>query len=184
MIDFKYDQDKAFAAILYICHSLKKKSIKTDFHKVFKILYFAEMKHLSRYAMPITGDSYCAMDNGPVPSAIYDSLKDVRDDDPFRSYQAKKLFKIVNWQDIEPLQQPDMDELSESDLTFIEESIIENQHLSFPELTIKSHGPAYDKAERNRKIDYCDIAEEEGASSDVCDLIKLTSENERFANSL
>ncbi len=184
MINFKYDQNKAFAAILYICHALKKQNIKADLHKVFKILYFAESKHLSTYAMPITGDSFCAMENGPVPSAIYASLKYVRDNVPVLSNHAKKYFQIVNWQDIEPLQQPDMDELSESNLQFINESMQENQQLSFLDLTKKSHGPAYNKAEKNRKIDYCDIATEEGASSDVCELIKLTSENEGFANSL
>lgn len=184
MIDFTYNQDKAFSAILYICQTLKKNDISTDLHKVFKILYFAERKHLSRYAMPITGDSFCAMDNGPVPSRLYDVLKRVRDNPPVLSETPKQFFKIVNWQDIEPLKRPDLDELSESNIEALDESIQENQSLSFLELTNKSHGAAYNKTLKNQKIDYCDIASEEGASEHVCDLIKLTSENEMFASSL
>lgn len=184
MISFKYDREKAFAAILYICHNLKKENLTTDLHKVFKILYFAERKHLATYALPITGDSFCAMDDGPVPSVIYDTLKYVRDNTPFMSDYPKKFFKIVNWQDIEPLQQPDIDEFSDSNLECLDASINENKRLSFLKLTHKSHGPAYKKTEQNREIDYCDIAEEDGASSDICDLIRLSSENEKFAKSL
>jgi len=32
-----------------------------DFHKVFKILYFADQKHLVRYGFAITDDRYIAM---------------------------------------------------------------------------------------------------------------------------
>lgn len=187
MINFKYDQDKAIAAILYICHKLKKQSIDTDLHKVFKILYFAERKLLAKYGMPITGDFFSAMPDGPVPSKIYDLLKMVRNKSPILEMnQVREYFRIENWKYIVPLRSPDMDELSEADLKVINESIEENKHHSFEELKEKSHGDAYHKAPKTglKKIDYCDMAVEEGAPPGICDLIKITSENQRFSTSL
>jgi len=174
MINFKFNKEKAIAAILYITSQLKKNGYESDLHKVFKILYFADRKHLATYARPITGDDYIAMDNGPVPSSIYDILK-------YRT--EKNLFQLVGFH-IESKQDPDIDEFSDSDTQFLDESIEENKHLSFIDLTIKSHGAAWHKAVKNNTMDYCDIAEEEGASQDMCDFIELTAENERFASSL
>jgi len=174
MIRFKLDKEKAIAAILYIASALKENNVKPDKHRVFKILYFAERKSIATYAWPITGDRYVAMDKGPVPSWAYDLLK----------YEEAKDSLRVDGIFIEPLRGPDMDEFSESDLNFINKSIFENQHLSHDELTIKSHGRAWKSAVRNHDMDYCMIAEEDGASSDMCDLIELNAENEQFVESL
>jgi uncharacterized phage-associated protein len=174
MIRFNLNKEKAIASILYIASKLKNNGIEPDLHKIFKILYFAERKHLATYARPITGDNYIAMDNGPVPSSIYDILK---------YSQAKDSFQLLGFY-IEPKQQPDLDEFSDSDLKFIDESINKNQHLSFISLTKKSHGYAWNNVGKNGNMDYCDIAEEEGATSGVCDLIKLNSENDLFVESL
>ncbi len=174
MINFRFNKEKAIAAILYITTQLKKNGYDTDLHKVFKILYFAERKHLAIYARPITGDRYIAMDNGPVPSSTYDILK----------YQTdKESFQIVGFY-IEPKKDPDLNEFSDSDVQFLDESIEKNKHLGFLDLTIKSHGNAWHNTSKNNPMDYCEIAEEESASPDMCELIKLNSENEQFAASL
>ncbi len=55
-IHFNFDKDKVLNVILYIAQHLKRK----DFHKIFKILYFADREYLARYGMPITGDCYIA----------------------------------------------------------------------------------------------------------------------------
>ena len=44
-------------------------------HRIFKILWFADLAHLKRFGRTITGDTYVAMDEGPVPSILYDELK-------------------------------------------------------------------------------------------------------------
>lgn len=50
---------------------------KAQFHELFKILYFADQEHIKIYGRPITGDKYIAMKYGPVPSFLYDILKDI-----------------------------------------------------------------------------------------------------------
>ncbi len=183
MISFTFNKDKAVAAILYISTELQKIGAETGLHSIFKILYFAEKKHLAKYARPITGDIYVAMEYGPVPSASYNMLQGVRDDIPFFYNDIKEKFQVKGWNVI-PLCNPELDEMSDSDIDFLNDSIKENQNLSFGERTDKSHGSAWSKTPQNKAIDFCDIADEEGASSDMCDLIKLTAENEQFAASL
>lgn len=75
---FKYD--KAVNAILY---SLQQLGGKTDMHKLCKILYYADQRHLSMYGRSITGDTYIAMQFGPVPSCVDDILKALRGDSFF-----------------------------------------------------------------------------------------------------
>lgn len=77
MVHFKFNRDKAIATVLFIAEKLIKRYGKNgaDLHKIFKILYFADQKHLAKYGRPIVGDFYVAMREGGVPSKIYDSYE-------------------------------------------------------------------------------------------------------------
>ena len=44
MLRFKFDKNKAVAAILYIAEALKKELSNADIYKTLKILYFADQK--------------------------------------------------------------------------------------------------------------------------------------------
>ena len=55
---------------------------RADFHRIFKILYFADEKHLALYGFPIVGDEYIAKKNGPVPSITYDIVKAAKNNNP------------------------------------------------------------------------------------------------------
>lgn len=72
-----FQTDAALNALLY---ALSKLGGKSDMHKLCKILYFADQRHLSLYGRSITGDTYIAMQYGPVPSNVDDILKAVRGD--------------------------------------------------------------------------------------------------------
>lgn len=179
MTDFKFNKNKAIASLLYIAKKLSEDGIKTDMHAVFKILYFAEKMHLATYARPIAGDDYIAMQYGPVPSKIYDMVKAVREENWFFHQDIKGVFKMDGLEII-PIENPDMDELSESDLFFIDQSLKENKCLPFDERTIKSHGSAWANTPEHSKMDFCDMAKEGGAPPEMCDIIRLNSENEHF----
>ena len=66
-----FDRDKALEAILYIANSLHNPT----FHSISKMLYLSDKLHLQDYGRLICGDSYVAMEYGPVPSAIYNMMK-------------------------------------------------------------------------------------------------------------
>jgi uncharacterized phage-associated protein len=68
-----WDKEKAIEAIVYLANRLDKPTKL----KIFKLLYFADKLHMSRYGRFIVGDYYVAMKHGPVPSRTYNILKEV-----------------------------------------------------------------------------------------------------------
>lgn len=147
-------------ALLYI---LSKLGDPCDYHKLFKILYFAEQKHLVRFGSAISEDSYCAMKNGPVPSLAYDIVKSLRNGAPTYS----KLFEQTGPYSVGAISEPDLEYLSKSEIDCINESVNENKNLSFTELTRKSHDAAWNGTKENREIDIIQIAQAGGADDDM-----------------
>jgi len=165
---YKFDKEKAISTVLYVAERLPK----ADLHKLSKILYFADQKHLVKYGCPIVGDYYIAMDNGPVPSHIYDMLKSVRGDSLFETKEFEKYFEVEGNYIVKALIKPDMDEFSESNIECLDEAIMENKDLSFKVLKDKSHGEAYNSAGQNSTISFIKIAQEGGADKEMIDFLK------------
>lgn len=182
MLYFKFDEEKAVSVILYIAKKLieDKNKVKPDFHKIFKILYFADQKHLAMYGRPIVGDYYIAMDHGPVPSKIYDILKVVRGDSLFEDTKGFGKYFDVRGRYAYPKQAPDMDVFSESELDLIDKSIEKNKSLSFLTLREKSHDEAYRKATKDDKISYRTMARVAGADNAMVAYMRTLSENEQI----
>jgi len=150
MSNFKIHREKAINSLLYAATKLHK----ADTHKVYKILYFADQKHLLRYGRPIIGDTYIKLEFGPVPSFV----KNIVDEN---IKGLEEIVAVYNRYYIKALQEPNLDVLSESDIECLDESIKENENLSFDELTTKSHDYAYEKS--SWLISYIDIAKTAGA---------------------
>ncbi len=152
-----------------------------DFHKLFKILYFADQKHLLKYGTPITGDNYIAMTNGPVPSMTYDILKALRGQGLLETYKNKfdVYFNLLSKYEVEPNSSPDLTELSESEIQCINDSVAENKDLNFDDLSEKSHDCAWQKAEQDGEISIQDIALAGGANQELLNYINDTIENQR-----
>lgn len=162
---YKLELEKTKAVLLYIVNSIDS----ADLLKVFKILYFAEQKHLKLYGNLIVSDNYIAMKNGPVPSLIYDLFKEVRGD---REKEDKNnsfynAFTIKDKSNLFSNEKEDLDYLSKSNISCINQSIIENQNLTFDELSSKSHDFAWDSAEKDNEMDYIDIAKAGGANEEM-----------------
>lgn len=169
---FDFDREKGVASLVYIAKKLGKN--KADLHSVLKALYFAEQKHLVRYGRPVTGDIYSALRRGPVPSNLYDLIKELRESgNPFGN-----LFRINKNSIISPLSDPDLDEFSDSDLECLDEAINEILGLTFNERTKKSHDSAYLKAWNKRgnkeseRINFIDIAIAGGADEEMQSYLK------------
>ena len=184
MVHFKFNRDKAIATVLFIAEKLIKRYGKNgaDLHKIFKILYFADQKHLAKYGRAIVGDSYVAMREGGVPSKIYDMVKMVRGDSICQDTEGFNKFFDVSGYFLFPKQKPAMEEFSRSDLECLRESIVENQDLKFPQLKKKSHDQAYQKAGKDDKISFEEMAKVLGADKTTLESMKLYSENESILN--
>ena len=167
-----FNKDVALQAILYI---LAKLGGTSDMHKICKILYFADQKHLSRYSRSITGDDYIRMQYGPVPSKVDDIFKAVRGDSFFSGTtyadDLKSYFCFQNRYIIKQLATADMDYLSETDVECLDEAIDLCKNMSFGELTEFSHGLAWQNTCPDRRISVKDILREAGDSEEYVEYI-------------
>src|SRR5574337_40126 len=109
---------KAAAAIGYLVQRTG-----ADLYSVMKMLYLADKVHLENYGRTIAGDVYVAMEKGPVPDRAYNLCKFVRGDrDHFDALpEARQLFQMRGYA-FELLVDPDLDELSRSDLSALDEA--------------------------------------------------------------
>ena len=66
-----------FTAKKYVEHVLYilNKAGGLGYYQLFKIMYFAQREYLKEYGLSIFPDKFCALPNGPVPSMLYDAIK-------------------------------------------------------------------------------------------------------------
>ncbi len=167
--NFLYNKNKAIAAIVFI---LREMDGSIGLHKLSKILYFADQKHLLEFGRPIIGDTYKAMKHGPVPDLTYNLAKH-GNHSQFSKQGEYNLF-LENYEDII------FEELSETDKDALSTSIIENKDLTFRQLSDKSHKDAWTKNE-GQQIGIMDIAKEAGADENMLNYISQNIENQTFA---
>lgn len=148
-VRFTFDIDKTIAAATYIS---SKQLPDLTIGKMFKLLFLADKDHLVRYGRTITGDGYAAMKDGPVPSKLYDLVKEAKV--KALTPSAKKLslgFKLDKASDdrahivaqapLDPMQ------LSRSDIAALDRTIETFGAMSFAQLRKITHDtPAYEKA--------------------------------------
>jgi len=171
-----FDKQKLTEIVLYILNKTKG----LDYYHVFKVIYFANIAHLAKYGFRMTTDVFCALPDGPVPSVLYDCIKE-------SSYCDKELEKMVNesiakgnddaYYMLVAKREADMDYLSAADVEEIDRSIKENAYLAYGELRAKSHGEewhrAYHQTERGPKVmNVVGMAKDGKATEAMLDYIK------------
>ncbi len=135
------DVDAALAALLYVASRV----LDPTLHKVSKILYFADKKHLEEYGRLIFGDTYLALKSGPVPSGAYELLRAAR------AGQLEQLSGSGSY-GIQALTEPDLEQLSESDLLCLEWAVRQYGSCDSDTLTQLSHDAAWDAADENGEM--------------------------------
>lgn len=168
---------KLKAAALYIM----EKFDVIGFHKLFKILYFADQDHYANYGRRIIKDKFCSMEAGPVPSNLYNAIhicqgKRTKEYDPLLTpiSDAIEVYYVGPKNHyVRGLEKPDMDELSLSDIECIDRSIRDNRSLGFKALKIKSHDLAWNDGNRNHHniINPLLMAKAAGSSDDMLDYL-------------
>ena len=167
-MNVQFDRIKALNALLYVANRIQRK----DFHKIFKIIYFADRQHLADWGKPITGDTYIAMEAGPVPSRMYDMMKIVRGDSYHPDMEGLgKFFQVENWMYVRPLADADLNKLSRNEQEALDDSIRKYAQLSYDEIKEKSHDVAWRSTARDFSIKWEDIAREAGLDSEELECI-------------
>ncbi|MEM9544257.1 MAG: Panacea domain-containing protein [Cyanobacteria bacterium P01_E01_bin.42] len=158
---FFFNAEKGIEAILYIIEN----GTEPTFLHISKVMYFADRKHLEKYGRFICGDRYIAMKKGPVPSGVYDLLKNVKDENKFHLYslvpeifeKANSAFHVESSCRVKPCRSINKNLFSQSDLECLDFSIQEYGHLSADRLTELSHDRAWKQADENDDINIEDI---------------------------
>lgn len=175
-----FDKQKLTEIVLYILNKIGG----LDYYRVFKVIYFANVAHLAKYGFPLTTDKFCALQNGPVPSGLYDCIKDTHFCDKELAAMIKESVTTGN-EDAHYMltakRTPDMDYLSLADIECIDNSIRDNASLTFNELKEKSHGEEWARAYHSsgRKVmDVVGMAKDGMASAGMLEYIKENLEIE------
>lgn len=137
----EFNEEKATAAILYVAKNIDV----SDKIRIAKVLYAADKYHLNRYFRFILGDVYARLRRGSAPSNVLDMLK-----------SSTEAYKIRGWC-IEPLQEPDMDELSPSDVEALDLAIEACKGKGWLTLSKESHDAIYDANEYSHVISVDDF---------------------------
>ena len=142
-----YDSKKLTELVLFILG----KTGGVDFYHAFKILYFAEMKHLAKWGSGIVPDEFRALKYGPVPTQLYDAVKELNHP---RMILSEELSEVIQFAGEDapnvllPKREANLKYISKSEIEALEQSIDENESLTFGQLMRKSHDEAWEEANR------------------------------------
>jgi uncharacterized phage-associated protein len=147
-VRFEFDFLRVRAVVTYLASKDVPELTK---YKICKLIFLADKFHLVKYGRIITGDKYCALPKGPVPSRILNLLNAVIEGD-LKSDEAKALSDVVELD--RRFENPrfkattfDAAELSQSDSMVLDEIIAVFGHMSFGELKAITHSTfAYESA--------------------------------------
>ena len=183
---------KIKATVLYVLGQMPQ---GVDYIHLFKILYFAQQKHLVTYGMPLMEDTFCARKHGPVPTLTYKVLKASESGQTFEQKEMQEYLSAVKvelrdgHQMVMAIQKADMDELSKSDVLVLDECINRLRNIDAFDLSDLSHDKAWLKAKRtadrtgeDAKIPMYDIADAGGATKEMLSVIRERQWIERHIN--
>ena len=159
MVKPQFDQRKALHALLFVVTHLPKPA---NVYNVLKCLYYADRKHLQEYGRQIYGDTFYALEHGPVPSAAYEIVKyaNGRAKWDLRFTEALELLD-VNDVYLSARGAVDTDLLSRSDMACLLDAARKYGTMSFSRLKKLSHqGKAFENADPNGEMNLSDLIDE------------------------
>ncbi|MGP1679152.1 MAG: Panacea domain-containing protein, partial [Burkholderiales bacterium] len=147
----KFDQRKALHAMLFVVAHLPKPA---NVCNVLKCLYYADRKHLQEYGRQIYGETFYAIEHGPVPSAAYEIIKYANGRAKW-DLQLHEAFELLDVNDIHVSARGAVDTglLSESDMACLLDAARKYGKMSFGKLKNLSHqGKAFENADANGEM--------------------------------
>src|SRR4029079_17679981 len=110
MIRFSFNEKKALEALVLVANEWPG---ITAFY-ASKAVFLADKNHLNKFGRPVVGDRYIAMDNGPVPSVIYDWFKGNIDRmaDPQAIVDSIEFNRNAKYVSASALREPELEYLS------------------------------------------------------------------------
>jgi uncharacterized phage-associated protein len=152
-----FNPEKAVNAVLYVAARL---GTPADVYASLKAIYFADKDHLDRFGRTMFGESYYAMEHGPVPSATYDLVKSVGGRVPYAAaFPGASDALFADHTKIYAKREADLDCFSRSELLSLDKGIELVRGKSFSEIKKMSHDQAWKRADHNGEMSLESIAE-------------------------
>ena len=154
---FEFEPEKSLA----VCAYLADRSGET-MYTILKMVYAVDRLHLERYGRPVTGDRFIAMEEGACPSKIYDSMKYLRGEKNKQNWMpSSETFLSVDPEthDVEIIDMPSMDVLSETDIECIDAVISALKRNGRWHIRNLAHDGAWKATDKNKEMDLMKIAE-------------------------
>lgn len=173
-IQFEFDAEKSAEAIIYLARQIPQPT----FLALAKLLYFADKTSIENYGRSITGDTYFAMQHGPVPSKSYDLMKAAKDTDVYG-------FHIEYEKHVVPDRQTNLTKLSKSDIKCLDQIILAYGNYPVWQLRELSHDEAWQKAwansgnARSVKIPLEDIISMTDEDDEILEFLQETQKREQ-----
>lgn len=158
---FKVNPEKVIEALAWLA---ERKPGITPYYAA-KVLYFADKEHLNRFGRPILGDTYIAMEHGPVPSLAYNLVKGDEFEAPDLLEKAAQAFLVDRNAKHARLYTRehhvvDLDLFSKTDLECLERAVKLYGTMPWPELRALTHeDPAWAEADVNAPMDFARMLE-------------------------
>ena len=155
----KFDQRKALHAMLFVVTHLPKPA---NVYNVLKCLYYADRQHLQEYGRQIYGETFYALEHGPVPSAAYEIIKYANGRAKW-DLQFHEAIELLDVNDIHVRARgpADIELLSRSDMACLLEATRKYGKMPFGKLKNLSHqGKAFENADANGEMKLADLIDE------------------------
>ncbi len=180
MLKAKFDQRKALHAMIFVVTHLPKPA---NVYNVLKCLYYADRKHLQEYGRQIYGETFYALEHGPVPSAAYEIIKYANGRAKW-DLQFHEAFELLDVNDIHVSARGPVDTelLSRSDMACLLDAARKYGTMSFSKLKNLSHkGKAFENADANGEMKLADLVDELRDADAVASHIKDRNPGEAHA---
>jgi hypothetical protein len=128
-VSSKIANEKAFNVLLYVACELQE---PRNLYKILKAIYYADKLHLERYGRQIFPQRYQKLDYGNVPADSYDIVTHCRGkSQPRMADNVRKRLKVEKKDTIKPLDRPNFDYLSKSEIECLTAAIEKLRPMDF-----------------------------------------------------
>lgn len=167
------------AVVLFILKNCKDD--KRDVYAIVKTAYYAQQFHFKDFGLPLFKDQIMALPFGPVPSNVYDILKQARGEDVSAFHKgedfnlASSAIKFEN-EYFYAKEEPDLSYLSKSALQCLTQAVQKVSSMDFNEIKEDTHGEEWMRVfhgeGKNKVMDNVNIAREAGAEEGSINYLK------------
>lgn len=130
MSSSKIAAEKGFNVLLYVAVPLQE---PRNLYKILKAIYYADKLHLEKYGRQIFPQRYQKLEYGNVPADSYDVVTHCRGDksQPRMPDNVKRRLKVEKRDTVKPLDQPNLDYLSKSEIECLQIAIEKIRPMDF-----------------------------------------------------